>query len=224
MPVGFGHYRKYTIDTAVFDRMEPAAAWVLGLWLGNGCVTSNGYRASLSFGEDRDVGQKVSRIVGYSGPQVLSSCSKRCWVLEIGSAEFVAALKRVGVEERKAKTLSLPTVDLVLLPHLVRGLLDADGCWMWHARKDRPGRQLKCTFVSASRKAVVQVSAIASAVTGLPPHVGERLSGHGSVVYTFTVYSRAAREFGKYLYADSTEATRGARKHAIWEAGCVPCP
>jgi len=81
VPVGFGHYRKYTIDTAVFDRMEPAAAWVLGLWLGN-----------------------------------------------------------------------------------------------------------------------------------------------GSVVYTFTVYSRAAREFGKYLYADSTEATRGARKHAIWEAGCVPCP
>lgn len=141
-----------TIDEHFFSRWSKEMAWVLGLYLTDGCITEESFgqnRVSIYL-IDKDVIEKI-RVQLRSTHTV--SVSKRKGVLPQYGLSFVSSrvygdLVRLGVTPRKSTTVKMSQVPLQFLPDFARGVFEGDGNYGYEG----PVRSLKLRLTSGSRR------------------------------------------------------------------------
>jgi hypothetical protein len=109
------------------------------------------------------------------------------------------------------------------MPHLIRGIWDADGSWGRYPRKDRPTKALTTSLGLTSDLAVGQIATIASRVIGAPVNVRVLINKGFETDCKFSRIDMRylqAKRWGGYLYGGSDETIRCSRKYNIW-AGVV---
>lgn len=198
-------------------------AWVLGLIYGNGGIRADGLSISLDAENcDVDVLLKARAILGHgSEPMPRGGDHRICF----SSQRFVADLKRdFGLDENKGLSMPWPAVSQELLPHFVRGLLDTDGCW--HSHSDRRSGLLVFSYSSSSRLFVERLEGsifsnvnVCSRQVEHCPARKRQLNGRtitGRQQFRLEYAHFDSIELGRWLYAESTEQTRGSRKHGYW--------
>lgn len=205
----FGCKRTTRIpSTWSFFSLTSEKAWLLGLIYGDGCLSNDRYRITITSG-DHDVIDNINHLFGdnlnISSPistyRIATVYSGRLWKELNGN---------FGLMPNKSRQLCYPELPDRMKPHFVRGLLDSDGCWYLDTRN--PQKKLKFSYVSLS------LPFITSLRLDLIGHVGvsaQRNVRQGSG-YIIDYSNKDAIAIGRWVYADSTTETRCERKFAIW--------
>lgn len=128
--------RKYTHDENFFEVIDTKEkAYLLGLWMADGCNVSNGNVVSLAL-TDRELIDLGKKLLKYTGP-IYKSERTNCadiFTLCISSQSLSNSLSAQGCGFRKSLTMSFPSkVPYAQMSHFVRGYFDGDGCI--HRRK-----------------------------------------------------------------------------------------
>jgi len=131
--VGGNKGRKYTIDETAFEtELTPAKAWLLGVIVGDGCVTRRAGKINgLMVCGDRDVCEKAATILGSNAP--VKYLKVGCWDVQFHNPQLGESLARYGI--LPAKTYDVPFPDLAPPSHtsLYSWIL---GCrWLRHHQK-----------------------------------------------------------------------------------------
>jgi hypothetical protein len=205
----FGCKRTTRIpSTWSFFPLTSEKAWLLGLIYGDGCLSNDRYRITITSG-DYDVIDNINHLFGdnlnISSPtstyQIATLHSGRLWKELNGN---------FGLMPNKSRQLRYPELPDEMKPHFVRGLLDSDGCWYLDTRN--PQKKLKFSYVSLS------LSFITSLRLDLINRVGVSAQRHvrKGNGYILDYSNKDAIAIGRWLYTASTLATRCERKFAIW--------
>lgn len=201
-----------------FRHLTPGAAWVLGLIAGDGHVQSYAKRQqhTVYMAGSKEVMSKAAVLMGYKNEPEVHSQSDKCWTLRFSGWDIIKVLRdQYGMCGKKATTLRLPNLSDDMLPHYLRGLWDADGHW----RRSNAGT-LTTMLASASNKMCEDV------LTAVSPHlmfcseisIGHsvfKLNGKEFDGYRLSFRADVSEEFKWFVYKDSTERTRCARKYDI---------
>jgi len=200
-------YRIWQFDEGLFERkLTPESAWLLGLVYADGNVNGQS-RLLLACGRDKDVAQKVVRLLGHGkSPKK----ERNCWMVEVSSARLLRSLVALGVTPAKTFTMQFPDVPESVLSHFTRGAWEGDGT-MYLQRDGTPFMR----YVSASGSFVSMVRDVVTAFAWpRPAKVGftDRFNGSFSVAYR----GRAALALSHWLYSDTKPWMRSDRKVSIY--------
>lgn len=142
----------------------PEKAYWLGWLLTDGTVSEDGDIALTLISSDLHILQLFERDLGIEGK--VKPFNESYFRFMFGSKRMCSDLSRYGVIPNKTKTVSLPSVPISLLPHLLRGCFDGDGGLTLSQRKGKPTIELSFTknesFVRAFNEAI-------SLISGIPP-------------------------------------------------------
>jgi LAGLIDADG-like domain len=150
------HNQKYALDFNFFNQIDTEEkAYIFGFLYADGCL----YRTSIIFNIcsiDIDILEKIRNVMQFTG-QIYINPPRDCKLknekvihikeqsrLQITNKFLIEQLKKLGLTERKSKTLVFPqTVPKHLLRHFIRGYFDGDGS----VSIDRNCLRLNCSFV-----------------------------------------------------------------------------
>lgn len=200
--------RRYALDQETFVRpLTAGTAWALGVIMGDGCVTrANGLIRGLDVVGDRDVCEKVARVLGSTHP--LRDHGNYASV-RFHSPRLAESLIALGVEPAKSHTMRWPALRPELVPHFFRGFFDADGCVTTAKRAKRRDYPV-VSLCSASASFMRVAAETARYVTGSKSKLVKRAGGD---LFLFLSCRNAVR-LGRWMYEESTPEIRSARKHA----------
>lgn len=198
--------RKYEIDEAFFDVVDPVSAYWAGFIAADGCIvpTDGSRQPQVSIGiHPKDVGllEAFSRACGLTMPiHTRPNMSGREYVyLRVSSGRWCESLERhYSITPRKAKTLVPPThIAPAEAWAFARGYFDGDG----HARKDG-----SCLQVTSGSKVFLEwmIRDLFDA-----PHKIYDANGSWGCYVAGPVFRRVVVQ----LYEGSTEETRLRRKY-----------
>lgn len=125
-----GQPRKHKVNEDFFKIWTHEMAWVLGLFITDGCVHNQLH--SITFSQkDETVLRLVAKYM--EADYVLSRVYKTrsTPTLIINSKEIKKDLSNLGVHANKSLTVPFPDVPEEFLPSFVRGVIDGDG-WVDH--------------------------------------------------------------------------------------------
>jgi len=146
------------VNKDFFKTWSPEMAYVLGFFAADGYMTLNkrgGHFWSIQI-NDRDLLEAIRDAVGSEhliGVRTRSGNEHAAYRLQIGSKEMCDNLRKLGMQERKTKSLALPAVPDTYLSEFVRGYFDGDGnVWMGRMNKERasPNLVILTVFTSCS--------------------------------------------------------------------------
>lgn len=134
------------LDSNFFRRWTPENAYVFGLLISDGTLTTNrrGVRYIEFVSTDRELVDRVKvwlqadhKISIKRRPPGLSW--KPLYRIQIANKTLIADLIRMGMCHRNKTTLTLPTVPAKYRPHFIRGFFDGDGCVKkgWYVSRER---------------------------------------------------------------------------------------
>ncbi len=188
----------------LFATPSPAAAWVIGLILGDGHVRDVPSQRAIYVLGTEQVTRAVARLVGCSEPSFDGAGFRGIWKARWASVAHVRALAQLGISGAKARRARLPFLSDAVLPHLVRGLWDADGSWRVR------GNSTDTKLTTASEVLAQQLHALLGGRIDLHEHVFA-----GVLRRAFNVQLRVAetRRFAAWAYAGSMPDTRCERKY-----------
>lgn len=163
---GRGEGRLTMGDDHVFDGPvdTPAKAYWLGFLAGDGFVGPGFVRLKLG-PADRDHLAEFARFTGRDPAQALRTevhpaTGHACGYVDCCSVHLVRRLGELGLTPGKAKRTVVPDVPMDLRRHLLRGLVDADGCIDERARR---------LYICCTPALGAWVNGYLNAVLGLPP-------------------------------------------------------
>lgn len=170
-------------------------AYFLGFLITDGCVYSPKVRSqkqvklSLNardeyilelFKQETGATQKIT---GNNDMRAISICSNK----------MVEDLSKYGVVERKTDKVFLPTLNESLMPHLLRGIWDGDGCFYQHPKTGRKLFQL----CSASLLLIEQIN---DHLVNSKIIIGGSTTSYGTY-YSYNLWKAGdVKSFGKYIY------------------------
>ncbi len=214
--------RQYSVNETVFERrLTQETAWALGVIVGDGCVCRrpDGKITALEVVGDRDVCEKVSAIVGSNAP--IKHLKGGCYGVRYHSPHLAKSLARWGIGPAKTYTVRLPEVPKRLLPDLVRGYWDADGCVTFKRQYQKIN--LSLSAVSASPLLIKDLQSVIAAVLGRIPKASRCGTKRTQIV---SLACQPARLFGQWLWRTSSPLNRGDRKYQrlLELGGLSGCP
>jgi hypothetical protein len=121
-----GRPRKHKVNEDFFKAWTHKMAWVLGLFITDGCV--HHHNQCITFSQkDETVLRLVSNYM--EADYVLSKTYKtrNTPTLIINSKEIKKDLGNLGIHPNKSLTVPFPSVPEEFLPSFVRGVIDGDG-------------------------------------------------------------------------------------------------
>lgn len=126
-----GQPRKHKVNEDFFKIWTHEMAWVLGLFITDGCVNKNIHSISFSQKDER-----ILRLIAdYMGAEYILAPirpTRLTPTLIINSKEIKMDLEKLGITANKSFTVPFPIVPEEYLPSFVRGVIDGDG---WVQRK-----------------------------------------------------------------------------------------
>ncbi len=164
-------YNGRIVNEDFFEEItDPDRAYILGFIMANGSINES--RNSLVIDQknlEKTLLIEIAERIG-KGVKVRTQKDRNTVRMWIGNKKLIKDLKKWGVSERKAKTLSfdrvIKGVPKDLWSHFLRGYLDGDG----HIRvvfRDGSFQRAEVTFVSSSKRALENAMFMLSEL-GLP--------------------------------------------------------
>ena len=121
-----GQPRKHKVNEDFFKIWTHEMAWVLGIFVTDGCVNSKIHSISFTQKDER-----ILHLIAYymEADYVLapSAPTRLTPTLLINSKEIKKDLEKLGIGSNKSLTVPFPDVPEEFLPSFVRGVIDGDG-------------------------------------------------------------------------------------------------
>lgn len=148
-----------SVDKDFFRKWSSDMAYVLGFFAADGYITVN--RRGGQFWciqiTDKELLEEIKRVIK-AEHKISVRTSKKInesdkYRLQIGSIEMCDDLRKLGMTERKTKSLTVPSVPEKFLFDFIRGYFDGDGnVWVGYLNKQRenPTLILQTAFTSCS--------------------------------------------------------------------------
>jgi intein-encoded DNA endonuclease-like protein len=131
------------VNKDFFKKWSPEMAYVLGFFAADGYMTLNrrgAYFWSIQI-TDQALLKSIRKAIRSNhkiSTRERAGKTKSIYRLQIGSREMCEDLRRLGMRERKTKSLSIPNVPKEYMASFVRGYFDGDGnVWMGYVHKER---------------------------------------------------------------------------------------
>lgn len=145
-----------------------AKAYYLGLLITDGCIlepdVSNNhpnYKVQIELQEkDAYILEKLKQELQltstniYHGTRIRTNCISNTASLGWYSTKMAKDLSKYGVVPRKTSTTYLPILDDKMMPHLLRGMIDGDGCITITHPKNKP---ILVVYFCGNQQTVTQV-------------------------------------------------------------------
>jgi len=192
---------KYAYDKEFWESWHPTMAWVLGLVFSDGSVTKHGV---ILCQKDDALLWKMNRL-GITSAEPIHYKSGACSTIRLGSQWLHDLLtERYGCTSNKSRTMLWPDPPAECLSHFVRGLWDGDG------NINRQGkRSFQLAYTSGSQ------SFVYSFREALRTGYVREYVGKYKPYWRLTIGARDAIRALQWMYTESTESTRLARKYMI---------
>lgn len=184
------------VNEDFFDVLTPASAWVLGLWITDGSVEShkNSRRLRIGF-SDKQLLFAVHTLLGAENVVSYSS-RKNFWYFKVSSHSLYESLRAFGVREKKSLRTVFPDVSDDILPHLVRGIFDGDGCVYIRKNRNLPVAEI----VSAARPFLEEMSSRIHSVLDLNSSIR---AAPDSRCYRLNFSTQSSLTLAAWMYHDS---------------------
>jgi hypothetical protein len=161
-------YRKINKD--FFKKWTRNMAYVLGFLYADGNIIFT-KRATWFWSlqiNDKDILEEIKKAI--NSEHVISkkkkyNNQKQSYRLQVGSKDMCYDLMRLGLTERKSKTILLPKVPKKYFPDFLRGYFDGDGgVWVGFKNKQRQNKTyvISAYFTSGSREFLTALKEILS--------------------------------------------------------------
>lgn len=200
-----------TYDFGFFDQFTPESAYWAGFLAADGCVRSDRATVSLHLAAtDADHVEKLRKAVQFNGEVKISGAAAS---LHINGPRWVDALSRnFGVTPRKSLTYSLPELPSDTLPHFVRGIIDGDGSITFTTVPTLSITGTRFLLASLAEAFFDHCAVRLKSKNKVPPVMLKANGVSGQVSWS----GKNAAKILRWVYADSTDATRLGRKYARW--------
>ncbi len=148
------------INKDFFKNWSPDMAYVLGFFAADGCITVNQRKGKFWSIQitDKELLEEIKKVLKSEhkiGIRIGKKPNKStAYRLQVGSTEMCEDLQKLGMTERKTKSLVIPGVLDRFLPEFIRGYFDGDGnVWIGYLNKHRenPTLGLQVAFTSCSK-------------------------------------------------------------------------
>jgi hypothetical protein len=199
-------------------------AYAVGLIATDGCLIERG-RSIAFVSQDAQLVETLLHCLGRE-PRYrtqLTRLGRELYRFQFKDAVLYRWLEQAGLTPRKSLTLGSLLVPELLLPHLVRGLLDGDGSIIdrvWRAdttrRSDYWYEWFRAQFVSASWDHIAWLHATLKQALGLRGWIGTRNSPGRNPSYKLVFGKHDSIALLAWIYADR-EAPCLLRKRLIWD-------
>ncbi|MFD1068154.1 LAGLIDADG family homing endonuclease [Oceanobacillus locisalsi] len=138
-----GQPRKHKINEHYFKTWSHEMAWVLGLFITDGCINNRISSVSLTQ-KNQTVLRRVAEYMDADYILLKNYKTRKTPTLVINSKEIKLDLARLGVLPNKSLSVPFPKVPDEFLPSFIRGVVDGDG---WVQKK---GYVMNITTASSS--------------------------------------------------------------------------
>lgn len=202
---GFKYHRpKY--NEKFFDVWSPELAWLVGIMLSDGHISSN-FRCGSKFVNirmcDKDVVEKVKKIIQYKGK--VRFCKreqlqyKDSYIIVVYGNAIWQFFIDLGMDNHKSYTAKWPVgLPDEYVSHFLRGLFDGDGSISF-GKKGYP---------------FARICGTESVIKSVVKYVGLHYTIHPSKNSYIVQYTGVrAKDFLNFIYKDSTENIRMDRKY-----------
>lgn len=143
--------RHRALDHQFFKTWSSEMAYVLGFFAADGSMIRNNRGAHFIEFTTTDKILLTHVRTAVKGSHVIQrrDRKRKNWSIQyrvqFGSKEWFSDLQRLGLTERKSKTLVLPEVPRRFFPDFVRGYFDGDGC-VYFAKRSLRKREASYAF------------------------------------------------------------------------------
>ena len=121
-----GQPRKHKVNEAFFKVWTHEMAWVLGMFITDGCVSRNTH--SITFSQkDENILRKIAEYMDADFVLAATGKTRQTPTLIINSKEIKKDLKELGILDNKSLNVPFPDIPNEFLPSFVRGVIDGDG-------------------------------------------------------------------------------------------------
>ena len=121
-----GQPRKHRVNELFFKTWSNEMAWVLGLFLTDGCINNKLCSVTLTQKDERIL-MLVASLMKADYVLAPLAKSRRTPTLIINSKQIKNDLYELGIGPNKSLTVRFPNIPSEFLPAFVRGIIDGDG-------------------------------------------------------------------------------------------------
>lgn len=183
-----------TVNSDFFRTMSPELAYILGLWITDGCAYERG---SYSIGlKDKDVIEWVAKTIGYKNKiweitEKLNT-SKRYYI-QFTNQAVKEVFDHYGIVPKKSFITQIPDIPKEFMPHFMRGVFEGDGSigkYKW---------SYSVSIVGASEEFIKGVKSVLEKEIGGDRSI--KVDKRGNGLYLYYIYGKEAiNNFGDWIY------------------------
>jgi len=190
----YSKVNKAKINSSVFNNIdtEEKSYW-LGFIYADGYVsTTSNFELSLSLKDIHHL-QEFKKFFQFEGKIYIDIKLNICR-LQFQDPEIVNDLKKIGCVNKKSLVLTFPKLDDDLISHFVRGYFDGDGS------VSKPEKSISVSIVG-TKEFLEPIHDLLN----IPKYkIKHRQVKHAKEVHISEFSGKDARNFGKFIYKDST--------------------
>ncbi len=207
----------HNLDVSYFENIDSHdKAYWLGLLTADGCISRDGYKATLLL-KDFDLVEKFKKSINsghkISKRNIFDKRTKKTYInysLQVCSKEFVKNLINQGVTSRKSYVCDFPKINDIYIFSYLRGLLDGDGSIIL----DKSSKKIRISFI-ATKEIITGIQEYISDKLKITPHPIYIVSENVNMYKTY--YFGDAKIILKNIYENSNSKNRMDRKYEIYE-------
>lgn len=121
-----GQPRKHKVNEDFFKTWSSEMAWVLGLFLTDGCINKENHTITLTQ-KNTTILKLVAKMMDADYVLAPIAKSRRTPTLMINSKEMKEDLRKLGIHPNKSLSVRFPEVPKEYLPAFIKGVIDGDG-------------------------------------------------------------------------------------------------
>ena len=209
---------KYAVNEDFFHIWSNDMAYVLGFWYADGSIeyapSMRGHYLRIS-STDKSVIIAIRNLMGskHTIVHIKRVGAKVSYLLRIGNKRLYTQLTKLGVTERKSKSLTFPNIPPDYFAAFVRGYFDGDGCVYVEKDSLNTPKRLTVVFTSGSRAFLesLQQHLGTKVATQTKLKISETRGGYGHA-YQLRFSTRDSLKLFTLMYKNSTQKTHLERK------------
>lgn len=145
----------YNCNETIFKNIDNQnKAYWLGFLLGDGHITKRNYLKLELANKDIDQLEKFKMFMSANNP--IKNSAKNCSYININYKNVSYDLSKYGIINNKTYITKTPDIDILLLKHFYRGVLDSDG-WICRHKSKKGRDQFEFGFCSANKVFLLEI-------------------------------------------------------------------